>query len=273
MTTAGCKRGTGDRSVKTVAVGDVAVCDPTARGGFVKITDQKIIHAARTSPLYNWQRLMSAVGCNKATSDCDQVMPVSAAIIPTNRSSNWFRGVALSSGLWGVVIALIAVVVAIWQVRASAIAAERSNSLPVTSDAFKEFRSREFQDHLRKVWNETPSSVPEGGFQSLPADWRDSAYEVAYFFEYLGVLVAYRLVPEDLIVDFSANLLARSWRALEPFIREERMHRQKAGISGTSSGFVTHFEHLVALTIDAKGKPIDGAIHERLKLRSVPHSQ
>jgi hypothetical protein len=175
-------------------------------------------------------------------------------------------------GVGSLVIALVAVVVAIWQVRASAMSAERSNSLPVASDAFKEFRSQEFQLHLRKVWEEAPSNVPEDGFQSLPSDWRDSAYAVAYFFEYLGVLVAYELVPEDLVVDFSANLISRSWRALEPFIQEERMYRQRVCVSGISPGFVTHFEHLVALTIDSNGNPIDDSIHERLGLRKVPHT-
>jgi hypothetical protein len=176
-------------------------------------------------------------------------------------------------GVGSLVIALIAVVVAIWQVRASAVSAERSNSLPVASEAFKEFRSQEFQAHLRKVWNEIPPNVPEDGFQSLPADWRDSAYQVAYFFEYLGILVAYELVPEDLVVDATANIIGRSWCALEPFIQKERIFRQKvAAISGISPGFVTHFEHLVALTIDSNGKPIDDSIHERLSLRNVPET-
>jgi hypothetical protein len=174
-------------------------------------------------------------------------------------------------GIGSLTIALVAVVVAIWEVRASAASTERANSLPLASEAFKEFRSQEFQAHLRKIWNETPPDVPENGFQSLPEGWRDSAYQVAYFFEYLGILVAYELVSEDLVVDFSANLLGRSWHILEPFIRRERVCRQKASaISGISPGFVTHFEHLVALTISSNGKHIDDSIHERLKLRTVP---
>lgn len=174
-------------------------------------------------------------------------------------------------GCW-VADPLVAIVVAVWQVRTSAASVARSNSLPATSSAFNEFRSPEFQAHLRKVWLEKPSSPPEGGFQSLPEDWRDSAYQVAYFFEYLGVLVAYELVPEDLVVDFSANLLRRSWEALDPFIRKEREYRRESATPGISPNFVTHFEHLVALTIDSNGKPIDDSIHERLKLLSVPES-
>lgn len=172
-------------------------------------------------------------------------------------------------GMGSLIIALTAVVVAVWQVRASAISAEKANSLPVASDAFDEFRSQQFQAHLRKVWNEAPATVPQDGFQSLPEEWRESAYTVAYFFEYLGVLVAYELVPREIVVDFSANLIYRSWQALEPFILAERRHRRGFRTAGVSVGFVTHFEHLVALTVDSRGESVDGAIHERLGLRKV----
>jgi hypothetical protein len=171
------------------------------------------------------------------------------------------------------IITLIAVMVAVWHVRAVAVAAERANSLPVASDVFKEFRSQEFQDHLRKVWDNAPrnANAPEDGFQSLPDDWRDSAYTVAYFFEYLGVLVAYKIVPDEIVIDFSANLLVRTWRALEPLIQKERTYREKSYTSdiSISKGFVRHFEHLVALSIDANGEPVDASIHERLGLRKM----
>lgn len=80
--------------------------------------------------------------------------------------------------LGSAVIALTAVLVAIWQIRENARGIRRSNSLPVIATTFNEFRSSEFQDHLRKVWYSAPSSVPEGGFQALEYEWRQSAYIV-----------------------------------------------------------------------------------------------
>jgi hypothetical protein len=177
-------------------------------------------------------------------------------------------------GTVSLAIALMAVVVAVWQVRAHAVATERANSLPVASDVFNEFRSQSFRSHLSKVWSETPSDVPDGGFGALPAGWRESAYEVAYFFEHLGILVAYELVPEDLIVDFSANAVVRSWRTLDPFIQKEREHRrQGSATAGISPNFVSHFEHLavIATSGDSRENHIDDSIHERLKLRKFPH--
>ncbi len=179
----------------------------------------------------------------------------------------------MNSELLGAVslaIALIAVVVAVWQVRAQAVATERANSLPVASAVFNEFRSQGFRNHLLKVWNDTPPDVPEGGFEALPLGWRESAYEVAYFFEHLGILVAYELVSEDLIVDFSANAVVRSWRTLDPFIQKERgRRRQGCATAAISPNFVSHFEHLavIATSVDSRKKYIDDSIHERLRLR------
>jgi hypothetical protein len=167
------------------------------------------------------------------------------------------------------VIAIIAVAVAVWQVGVNTKGVDRTNSLPVISGAFDEFRSEVFQDHLRNVWNNAPDEVPEGGFQALPDGWRSSAYIVAYFFEYLGVLVAYKLVPADFVIDFSANMIMRSWHVLDPFIRAERAYRRTHAAAGVSAGFVSHFEHLAARTLDEAGQPIDGVIQRRIGLRKL----
>lgn len=168
-----------------------------------------------------------------------------------------------------VAIALVAVVVAVWQVRTHRRGAERTNSLPVISAAFNEFRSEEFQDHLRNVWFRRPDNVPEGGFQDLPDDWRTSAYTVAYFFEYMGVLVAYELVPARFVIDFVANTMARSWVSLASFIEAERRFRAKHSDAEMSAGFVSHFEHLVALSVDPKVGPVDAISHKRLGLKKA----
>lgn len=80
-------------------------------------------------------------------------------------------------GVGPLIIALTAVAVAIWNVRTNTAVAERANSLPVVSAVFDEFRSQEFQAHLRSVWNEAPTNIPEGGFQSLPHDWREGIWQ------------------------------------------------------------------------------------------------
>jgi hypothetical protein len=176
---------------------------------------------------------------------------------------------SLIIALAGVVIAIAAVAVAVWQVSAGRKSVDRTNCLPVVSKAFDEFRSETFQGHLREVWRHSQDAVPVNGFQALPDDWRTSAYAVGYFFEYLGVLVAYKLVPKEFVIDFSSNLIARSWNALRPFIEAERTYRKRHAIDGVNPGFVSHFEHLAALTVDESGGGIDGVLHEKIGLKSV----
>lgn len=177
------------------------------------------------------------------------------------------NGQYLYLGPVSLVIALTAVAVAVWQARTNAVAAEKSNSLPVASHVFAEFRSQEFRAHLLRVWTETPSDVPDDGFQALPQDWRESAYAVAYFFEHLGLLVAYELIPQNFILDCSSHALVRSWRTLEPFIHQERVYRQRT--ADLSPNFVSHFEHLavIAAETNSHGKYIDDLIHEQIRLR------
>jgi len=68
----------------------------------------------------------------------------------------------------------------------------------------------------------------------------------------------------------SADLLLRSWCVLEPFIEAERRYRRASCQPvNISPGFVTHFEHLVALAHDADGRSTDSKIHKRLRLRKV----
>jgi hypothetical protein len=176
---------------------------------------------------------------------------------------------SLAVALVGVVIATTAVAVSVWQVHTGRRSVDRTNCLPVISKAFDEFRSDAFQGHLRNVWSHSRATVPKDGFQALPDDWRASAYVVAYFFEYLGVLVAYKLVPEEFVIDFSSNLILRSWDALQPFIEAERTFRGQQTAGRLSPGFVSHFEHLVAMTVDDAGRSIDYVLHEKIKLKSV----
>jgi hypothetical protein len=150
-------------------------------------------------------------------------------------------GVDTFVAITGPVVALAAVIIAFWQVRRTILATGQTNSLPVVTNLFNEFRSSEFQHHIESC-----------------SRWC------------LGILVAHRLIPEEVVIDATANSAARTWSVLEPFIRAERQRRQEANKGTTvSSGFVTHYEHLVAL-MSVDDEPADRAIHLRLDLRTMP---
>lgn len=104
-------------------------------------------------------------------------------------------------GVMSVLIALAAVGVAVWQARHNARSSANANALPIIAALFNEVRSNEFRQHLKRLATEDPGDPPDGGFEGLPEEWRNSAYTVSYFFDYLGVLAANKIVDEKLIID------------------------------------------------------------------------
>ncbi len=79
--------------------------------------------------------------------------------------------------------ALAALGIAVWQIRRSAVMAQRSNALPIIAAIFGEMRSSDFRAHLKRIYAEDPGAPSAEGFEGLPEKWRDSAYAVGYFFD------------------------------------------------------------------------------------------
>jgi hypothetical protein len=77
--------------------------------------------------------------------------------------------------LISVVIALVAVYVAVWQVRQNAKHVARSNSLPVLSQIASTWRSSEMRGYRDRLLGAPPAPPDGQGFAGLPSDFRDSA--------------------------------------------------------------------------------------------------
>jgi hypothetical protein len=152
-----------------------------------------------------------------------------------------------------VFIAAVAVCIATWQVRASAKNAERSNALPVLSEIFSEWRSPEFRMSILYLISETPAASSSEGFASLPEIWREHAYKVCYFLDYLGVLVVRDIIREETIIGMMGTRIIQVWRAIEPHILAERQYRIRTYPSDAPPGFLVYYEHLVACTINLGG--------------------
>lgn len=86
-------------------------------------------------------------------------------------------------------LALATVCVAAWQVRVTTKSAERANALPIVSQIFQQWRSAEFNNSLKRLINIKQSYLSRENFNALPARLRRDAYEICYFFDYLGTLV------------------------------------------------------------------------------------
>jgi hypothetical protein len=171
--------------------------------------------------------------------------------------------------LVSVCIAFCAVAVAFWQTRRTARQAEQTRSLPIISEAFREWRSAEFRRHKNVLLTLDGTSPPDGGFDALPSDIQESAYIWCYFCEYLGQLVLSEIVPEEMIIGFAGTQILQLWGVLEPFIQNEREHRLRTLPAGIPSGFLAQYEHLVARIVERGGSRAAEDIRRKHSARTL----
>lgn len=136
----------------------------------------------------------------------------------------------------------------------------QANSLPITIDLFREFRSPEFKVSQAYVLSSLRDDFPpiNKGLRALPEPAFSHARIVSHFFDNLGVFVANNIVSERLVVSFIGDTLLACWSVLEPYILQER---QSQGFE-----YQTYFEDLVAR---ARANPPQEA-RRKLGLRTLP---
>ena len=145
---------------------------------------------------------------------------------------------SLAVSMISVVIALGALVVstlvAIQQVRQMS----RQNLLPVVLDAFREARTAEWFQARDWILDHLAEHSPDAGVSRLPQPARGMVRSVGFFYDNLGVFVAYKVVTEDLVIGFFGVGLNELWTVLEPYILRERQIRRM--------GYMVFYEDLVS---------------------------
>ena len=170
-----------------------------------------------------------------------------------------------------VILAIVAVCVSTWQARSSIQHARHSRSLPVIAEIFKEWRSREFRESVHRLLA-VPSGkmTGNGGFVALSGERREDAYKVCYFFDYIGTLVAFKIVREDIVVAIMGAQIVQVWSVMFPLIDSEREYRSKMYPSNAPSGFLAFYEHLVACVYALGGRDAAIMIRKRIGVRQLP---
>lgn len=176
---------------------------------------------------------------------------------------------SLVVNLASLLIAVTAVCVAIWQVRASAKNAQLSNDLPIISEIMSEWRSSDFRSDVSYVLQHPPRTTGKEGLRSLPARWRERAYRVGYFLDYIGVLTSLDIISDELVISIMGTQIILLWQAMEPYIEREREYRRETYPQGVSTGFLIYFEHMVAQVIDLGGQHAAILIRHRRRLRRL----
>src|SRR6266542_2311655 len=134
--------------------------------------------------------------------------------------------VSLSVSVASALVALVALALSVRQTR-------KQNLLPIALDVFRESRT---------------------------ADWftaRESVRHVVFFYDNLGVFVAYGVVNEDLAIAFHGVGFNEAWKILEPYIRQEREMRRMQ--------YAAFYKDLVCRF---RARPPD-QVYRKLKLRRL----
>ena len=169
-------------------------------------------------------------------------------------------------GLLSLGVSMIAATVSIWNVQRNRVLALNTGSLQVVAAIFQEYRSAEFRAHLARTFEYASAyTSAEGGLESVPESNRDSLYAVCYFFDYLGVMVAFGLVHRDVIVGPLCTQIIRVWDMLEPLIVRERAHRLRDYPPDASPGFLKYFQFLEQLVRQSGGRNASVLVNRRLK--------
>jgi hypothetical protein len=181
--------------------------------------------------------------------------------------------VQLDSQLISVVslaVALAAVLISVWQVQVNINNERKQNSLPVMVDAWQQWRSPAFHAALLRLLSAKADELGRNRFEALPIELRKDAYGVCYFFDYLGTLVVFGIIDEEFVIGVMANRLMQVWAVMAELIGREREWRIQNYPSGTPTGFLVYYEHLVRRVLDLGGSEAAARIHRRkgvLKLR------
>lgn len=169
--------------------------------------------------------------------------------------------------LISILLALAAVCVAAWQVRVSTRSAEKTNALPIISEVFEQSRSPQFNVAIRRILSAKRKYFYRKNFDSLPRSYRRDAYQVCYFFDYLGTLVLYDIVAEDVIIGVLASRMVQVWVTMKPLILNERRYRASTYPQGAPRGFLVYYEHLIKLIEEGGGQDAARLAQERAGLR------
>ncbi|GID91412.1 hypothetical protein ACFQFC_10555 [Amorphoplanes digitatis] len=102
-----------------------------------------------------------------------------------------------------------------------------SSDLKLTAEILVgRFGSKEFQVDQRYVLERLGQDHdPALGIGGLPEPAAAAAWNVAFMYENLGLMLVFGLVDRRIVLSIGNYRIQRSWEALEPFIRAERSLR------------------------------------------------
>jgi hypothetical protein len=167
-------------------------------------------------------------------------------------------------------IAVAALIVSFLQAYRAQLVARQANAGPVMASVYSQFRDPGFRSAITALRVAQEHDL-DHDFSHLLAGLQDNAYTVCYFFEYIGLLVAFHHLDQELVLNSMSTQLIDVWRIMRPAIAQERKSRSRSTDLYDGKRFLPHYEHLIALiALQADGQ--SGQIIRRHGLCSLPSS-
>lgn len=169
---------------------------------------------------------------------------------------------SLTLNLTALAVSLLALVISVLLSVRQLQSMRHANHLPVAIELLtRDFNSDTFLARERKVVAELAEHNPALGFSGLPDEIRTATYSVAFFYDSIAILVAFRFIQENLVLGTMSYRIRRIWRVLEAHIDGERRLR--------GHPFLDVLEHLAALAFAQEAAGPRG----RIRLRTVSRSR
>lgn len=144
----------------------------------------------------------------------------------------------------GLIVSAMALAVSLTAALRQLQLARHANVVPVLIDLFREHRSRPLMEARRFVYTELHQCDLSLGLKGLPNEQtRDSVRELMWFYDNLGVMVAYRVVDVEPLAGYLGGSVIDMWSALAPLVHAERGLRT---VASEPDRWQLYFEYLAS---------------------------
>lgn len=125
------------------------------------------------------------------------------------------------------VMSVMALAASTWGVSQQIRRAGADSDLAMTTEVLlTHIRDPEFQKDQRWVLFElTSQHSPDQGIDLLPDEAKYRAWNVAFVFEAISIMMRFGIVNSEILISLSHHRLMRTWEVLEPYIQAERARR------------------------------------------------
>lgn len=174
------------------------------------------------------------------------------------------KGITIEIEQFALILSFIALLISVLIGYHEINTSKKANALPVLIDLVREFRSMEFKKARQYVINDLEKECnPKDGYWDLKEQSRINVLKVSNFFDNVGILVAFKIADEDIIISYWGNSILTVWTKLYPYLKNERLNRLKRNQHGE---YQEYFEDLVCRI---NNRPVSYILKEKLKLQKI----